>query len=207
MESFHDEKRLIQVCGLDHYCFHYFLPQIEKFQRRYPVSIEIHATTNDGTLINVLHHDMDFGIAVGKQLPSELAQHCVGYEDLVLFASKKIAKDASFKEYCIQHYPVLLDQKANYIYYGFLKQGLTFPKMIHCNTHEAVMNGVLNNSFIGILGTGRLEEKIKNGQITILDTYASHVPVKLFTLASNLENPLMNKFFNSFQNSFPVCDL
>lgn len=83
---------------------------------------------------------------------------------------------------------------------------LTFPKMIHCNTDEAVMNGVLNNSFIGILGTGRLEEKIKNGQITILDTYASHVPVKLFTLASNLENPLMNKFFNSFQNSFPVCD-
>lgn len=193
-------KPIIRVGGLENYCYHYFLPKLRNFIDKFPdITAEVHAVSNDNALRQVLNHELDFGIAVGKQITSEIVDCVVGFEDLVLFASSKIAKDASYLDYCIENYPVLLDKKANYIYYGFLKQGVTFPRMIHCNSDEAVKEGVLTNQYIGMLGTGRLQKEIESGEITILNRYSTHVPVKLFTLKSNLENPLYNQFFKTFK--------
>ncbi|ULT57044.1 LysR family transcriptional regulator [Neobacillus drentensis] len=197
---FKEQKTIIRVGGLENYCYNYFLPKIRTFLDKYPdVTAEVHAVSNDNALKQVLNQELDFGIAVGKQSTADVIDCVLGYEDLVLFASSKIAKDNSYLEYCIEHYPVLLDHRANYIYYGFLKQGVTFPRMVHCNSDEAVKEGVLNHSYLGMLGTGRLKEEIESGEITILHTYSSHVPVKIFTHKSNLDIPLFKQFFHSFQ--------
>lgn len=198
--SIKGDKPIIRVGGMDNYCYCYFLPKLRKFIDKFPdITAEVHAVSNDDAMKQVLNHELDFGISVGKQGTSEVVDCVVGFEDLVLFASSKIAKDASYLDYCIEHYPVLLDQKANYIYYGFLKQGVTFPRMIHCNNDEAIKEGVLSDQYIGMIGTGRIQKEIESGEITVLYTYSSHVPVKLFTLKSNLENPLFNQFFQIFK--------
>lgn len=197
--SIKEDKTILRVGGLEHYCYHYFIPRIQSFMNKFPDSTtEIHAVSNDNAFKQVLNHELDFSIAVGKQGAQDLVERIVGYEDLVLFTSSRLAKEASDLNYCIEQYPVLLDQRASYIYYGFLKQGVAFPRMIYCNSDEAVKEGVLNYSFIGMLGTGRLQKEIKSGEITVLQTYSSHVPVKLFAHKQTLEHPLFNQFFNSF---------
>lgn len=194
------DKPIIRVGGLEHYCYSYFLPNLRNFTKKFShISAEVHAVSNDNTLKYLLNHELDFCISVGKQVMSDMVECIIGYEDLVLFASSKIAKDSSDLENCLENFPVLLDKRANYIYYGFLKQGVAFPQMIHCNSDEAVKEGVLTGQYIGMLGTGRLKKEIESKEITILHTYSSNVPVKLFTLKSNLENPLFYQFFQSFK--------
>ncbi len=198
--TYKGNKQVFRLGGLEQFCYQYFLPQLEIFQKNHPeITAEVHSLSNDNSLKQVQNRELDFAISVGKQGTSELVDLTIGYEDLVLFASSKIAKDASYKDYCIENYPVLVDKKANYIHYGFLKQGVTFPQMIHCNGDEVVKEGVLNNSFLGMIGTGRLQKEIESGEITILHTYSSQVPVRLFTLKTNLEKPIFNAFFKSFR--------
>ncbi|MFS0784570.1 LysR family transcriptional regulator [Bacillus sp. 1P06AnD] len=203
IKDFNTNSQTIRLCGLDFYGYYYYLPNIREFQRKHPeVTFEIIGASCDNSLTLVNHHECDFGISVGKPMASEFTHYSLENEDLVLFASSKIAKDPSYKENCIEKYPVLLDKKANHFYYGFLKQGLTFPKMIHCSSDETVKEGVLTGSYIGIVGTGRIQDEVDRGELTILDTYSKNVPVKFFTLTSNLSNPLLESFYHSFIDSW-----
>lgn len=200
--SMKSEGTVLRVGGMDQYCCDFFLPQVQTCTGRYPdVVVEMRAVSNDEAFRLVQSRELDFGIAVGKQGSRDLAERVIDHEDLVLFASKKLATDASSYEQCLERYPVLLDQRANYIHYGFLKQGVVFPKMVQCDSDEAVKKGGLEHAFLGLIGTGRIRKEIASGQVTVLHTYSSHVPVKLFAHKAGMENPLFEYFFKLFRSS------
>ncbi|RDB61613.1 hypothetical protein C1878_10805 [Gordonibacter sp. 28C] len=191
---------LLRVGGMDQYCCEFILPVVKSFASRHPeVTIEMHGVSNDDAYRLVQSHELDFSIAVGKQGVRDLTERIVGYEDLVLCVSRKLAKDSSDFERCLMRYPVLLDKRANYINYGFLQQGVAFPNMVHCDSDEAVKEGVLNYGFMGMIGTGRVQKEIEAGQVVVLHTFSSHVPVKAFAHKANQENPLHKAFFNLFR--------
>lgn len=192
------EGATLRVGGMEQYLCSFFLPNVRWFANRHPdVAVEMHAVTNDEAFAQVQTRELDFGIAVGKHA-RDLAERVLGYEDLVLFASRKTARDESAFRDCLDRCPVLLDQRATYIRYGFLKQGVKFPLMVHCDSDEAVMEGVLRHGYLGLMGTGRIKEQIDAGEAVVLRTLSSHVPVKLFAHPLALENPLFDYFFAQF---------
>lgn len=198
--SLKNEGTLLRVGAMDQYCCDFFLPQVRTCVARHQgVVIEMFAVSNDEAFSLALSRDLDFSIAVGKQGSRDLAERVIDYEDLVLFASKKIVDDAGSLEQCLERHPVLLDRRANYIYYGFLKQGVSFPRMVQCNSDETVKRGVLEHAFLGLIGTGRIRDEIASGKVAILHVYSSHVPVKLFAHKADMDSPLFKYFFKLFQ--------
>ena len=199
MEESKGKKQIIRVCGLDEHCDRFFLPQIASFQKRNQNAlIEVYSVnSSDDALKRVILNEVDFAIVNGRPLNSDISYQIIDYEGLVLFASSKVANDASQTEDYLAKFPVLFDHRAPFIKFEVLKKGTHFPNTIYCNSDETIKSAVLNYPYLGIIGTGRIKTEIESGTVTILETYSSNVPVKLIALTKNLSNPIFQDFFNS----------
>ncbi|WP_391206649.1 LysR family transcriptional regulator [Psychrobacillus sp. L4] len=204
MEESKGEKQIIRVCGLDEFCDRYFLPQIVNFRKKNQnVLIEVHSiNSSDDALKKVIHNEVDFAIIHGRPLNSDISYQCIEYVDLVLFASREVANDTSKIEEYLAKFPVLVDLRAPFVKFELLKNGTHFPNIIHCNSDEAIKNGVLNHPYLGVVGTGRIKKEIESGTVTILETYSSNVPVKLIALTKNLSNPIFQDFYTLISKAY-----
>ncbi|MFF2754010.1 LysR family transcriptional regulator [Psychrobacillus sp. NPDC058041] len=203
MEESKGEKQIIRVCGLDEYCDRFLLPQIVNVKKKdQNVSIEVYCVnSSDDALKKVILNEMDFAIINERPLNSDISSQCIDYNNLVLFASSDVANDTSQTENYIAKYPVLVDQRVPLIKFEILKKRAHFPNTIHCNSDEAIKNGVLNRQCLGIIGTNRIKKEIESGAVTILETYSSNMQVKLIALTKTLSNPIFQDFYTSIINA------
>lgn len=204
MEESKGEKQIIRVCGLDEHCEDFFLPQIVNFQKKNKnVSIEVEAiNSSDDALKKVILNEADFAVVNGRPLNSDISYQCIDYINLVLFASREVANDASKIEDYLSKFPVLVDLRAPIIKFEIVKNGTHFPHIIHCNSDEAIKNGVLNHPYLGVIGTSRIKKEIESGAVTILETYTSNVPVKLIVLTKKLDNPIFQEFYSTMSKAY-----
>ncbi|QTD42115.1 LysR family transcriptional regulator [Sporosarcina sp. Te-1] len=206
MEDLKGEKQTIRVCGLDEYCDRFFLPYIRSFQKKNPnVLVDVQAiNSSDDALKAVIVNEADFAIVSGRPLNADISHQIIDYDDLVLFASSKVAKDPSRTEEYLAKYPVLVDHNAPFIKFEILKKGTNFSNTIQCNSDEGIKNAVLHHEYLGIMGTGRIKEEIRSGAVTILETYAANNPVKLVVLTKKLGNPVFRDFFTTFGKTYSL---
>ena len=202
MSALTEQKTIIRVGGMAQYCCSVFIPAALPFMDRHPnASISIEETTNDGAYAAAVAKQLDICAVVGKPFNDNLIERVIGFEDLILAASRDVAQKFTNLDDFIADHPVLLDQNATYIDYGLLRQGVRFPRTIHCSSDEAIVHGMREAGFLGLIGTGRIEKELASGELVSLHTFSNKVAVKIIASKTSLENKEIQALF-SFIDAF-----
>lgn len=188
----------IHLQGHDYYCFRHFLPAIRKVCKRNPnISYRLHASSNEETISKLLKNEIDIGIVSGNIASSSLVYETIDYEGVALCINTKYYHSHYQLEDYFEHYPIVIDQSEYYNYHNSFRQSSLTPQIIDSTSDEVVQEAILKNGMLGIVRTGRIQDLIESGHITIVKEVSSDDPVNL----------VINKASKSHQGIQELCSV
>lgn len=199
IRSVKENQIKLRLGGLDQFLYTFFLPHIQDFKRdSVSYTYELISGDSDETIERLQHNQLDFGIVIGREVSTDFESYCLGYENLILIASKETINYATTHNLSLDQIPVLTDKKASFIYKRIIKKGLINNKVIHCESDEITYQGVKNGCFLGLGGSFLFNQELKDDKdkYVILQKFST-LPVKLITHKKNFDNQYLKDYYDS----------
>lgn len=185
----------LRLQGHDYYCYRYFLPAINKLAMAYPnITYKINGSNNQTTVNRLLKEEIDVGIISGNLLPKEFQATIIGYEEVIMGINSNLYRPGMKIEEYLLKFPIIIDETEVYNTSNilpFIKKPYT---LINSDSDETVEKALLNQKMIGVVRSGRIENEIKSGRITVLDTLIAQDPVYLIVNKSSQNKNLVYAF-------------
>ncbi|WP_028778313.1 LysR family transcriptional regulator [Shimazuella kribbensis] len=198
----------LRIAAPEFYCVHHLTPVIRDYFRLYPlVKLELISCHSKDAILHVLNNRADFAVIAGESSKTEIQEHTIDEEEVLLVASKDLITEPSDISKLKQFPFFMHHDQCNFvdvIKSSLAEYNLSPEWIIESGSEEAIKKAVLQASGWALLSSKSIESERNNKSILKIKIADRKIKTNAIFLQNRANEPNIMSFHQLLKENWPA---